>query len=117
MVLVVKGEIMAAQIPVPVSGVTANYTDPNTGMNLPTGWVQIRQINYIPSVSCLVVADVYMDQSMKQSSMSPVFTNILSPVNYGDQNWQTFFDPSVMAQAGNDIQSQAIKYLTAIIGK
>ena len=95
------------------SGFTSNYTDPGTGITLTNAWIQIRQINYTPYSNCLVVTDVYLNES-SFPSMKPLFYNVTPNVNYTDPSWNTYFDPSVMTQSGHDIQAQSLAYLQSI---
>jgi len=105
-----KGEIMAPKT-VADSGFQRDYTDPGSGMNIPTAWIQIRQINYVPSTYCLIVTDVYLDEAAYLAGKSAIFYNIMKPVKYEDADWMTYFDVSVMTQAGHDIQAQSLLYL------
>ena len=94
-----------------VTGITSNYTDPNSGTTLTNAWLQIRQINYVAEVSCLVVVDVYMSEAAYQSGLSPVFYNVLPIVNASSSNFTTYFSINNMKIANHDILSQAVAYL------
>ena len=95
----------------PVSGFTQDYTDPGSGIVITGAWIQIKNILYVPSGYCLVVSDVYKDQSSYQSGMSPVFQNIRYEADYNDSSWNSYFDAAVMDGANKDIQAQAILFL------
>ena len=101
---------MAKTTPV-ASGFTANYTDPNSGVTINNAWLQMRQINYTPYVSCFVVTDVYMSQAAYSAGMSAVFLNVIGLVPYGSSDWSNYFDPGIMQQAGHDIQTQSLTWL------
>lgn len=92
------------------SGFTASYTDPNSGAVYANAWVQLRLISYAPNTSVQVGADVYVDQAAYQSGMQAVAYNILSVVDFGSDDWNTYFDVSVLAQADHDIQSQSLAF-------
>lgn len=98
-----------------LSGFTLSYTDPNSGVVLPTAWAQIRQINYTPEKSCLVVTDIYQNEASKIAGKSPVFMNVVAPVSLGSAAWATYFDTAVMDLALHNIQKQALDYLTETI--
>lgn len=98
----------------PVAGIIANYTDPLTGANFPTAWLDIRQINYRPAKSCLVIVDVYESQGSYEGNLEPIFRNILPPVEANTPAFSTYFDIPVMRQADHDIETQAIAYITSI---
>lgn len=97
-----------------VTGFTAPYIDPNTGMELPDAWINIRQINYIPYGSCLVVTDIYKDYAAYVSGMAAVFNNVVPPVDYNTTEWNTYFDTSILSQANHDILAQSIAFLETI---
>ncbi len=97
-----------------IQGFVTNYSDPVTNASYSNCWLNIRQINYCPNVSVLVVVDLYNSQKDFQDNMASIKQNIGSSVMYGDQNWTTYFDPSVMKQAGNDLVTQAMAYLQSI---
>jgi hypothetical protein len=95
------------------SGMTVTYTDPSSHLTLTNAWVQIKNINYTPNVSCQVVADVYVNQTLFQNGFSPVFYNVLPMCAYNSNDWNAFFDTSILTQAGHDIVAQAMLYLQA----
>lgn len=97
-----------------ISGITANYTDRNSGVNLPSAWLQIRQINYVAEYSCHIVVDVYMDQVSYDGGKEAVFTNIISPLFSVDADFDTFFTVGIMRFADHDIATQAMAYLNSI---
>lgn len=95
----------------PASGFTQDYTDPGSGIIIVGAWIQINNILYVPSGYCLVISDVYKDQSSYQEGMSPVFQNIRYQSNFDDANWNSYFDAAVMDGANKDIQAQSILFL------
>lgn len=97
------------------SGFTLDYTDPNTGIELPDAWAQIRYIVYTPEFNCSVLCDIYKDQEAYESGSAAVFQNIAPQVLYDDMYWNTYFDPSVMNQEDCNIQAMALEYLQVMI--
>lgn len=95
----------------PQSGITINYTDPNSGITIENAWVQITNILYVPATYCLIVCDVYKDEQSYNDGMSPVFPSIRYQSNYNDSNWNSYFDASIMDAANKDIQKQSVSYL------
>lgn len=93
------------------SGFQLNYTDPSSGITILGAWMQIRQINYSPYQSCLVVADVYQNQASYQSGLAPVFYNVAPIVNVDSSDWNNYFDPYILRQANHDIQTQGLTWL------
>lgn len=93
------------------SGFEMNYTDPNSGINLPNAWVQMTNILYVPASYCLIVYDIYADQGSYQTGKSPVFPNNRLQSNFGEESWISYFDPSVMDMANHDIQNDSLTFL------
>lgn len=93
-------------------GFTSNYTDPQSGLNLPQAWIQISTIQYRPYDHVLIAVDIYEDLASKQSGMAPVFQNIQMKIGYGSLDWDTYFDPDSMDVAGHNIQKEAIDWLS-----
>jgi hypothetical protein len=97
------------------SGFTTNYTDPNSGINLPEAWVQITNILYIPYSYSLIVFDVFNDYAAFENQMAPIFTNLRGQINFLTLDWKNYFDPEIMDLPGHNIQKQAISWLEANI--
>ncbi len=92
------------------SGFTSSYTDPRSGAVYPDAWLQIANIDYSPNSNCHVLVNVFVDESAYQDGMSPVVTDIIPTVIFGSDDWNTYFDVSVMAQADHDIQSESLAF-------
>lgn len=100
-----------------ITGYTADWTDPNTGVNYPTAWIRVRQTNYSALTSCFVVTDVYKDEG-SYPGMKPIAENIMPIVLYDetpDSIWMTYFDTSIMDEPNHNIQNQSISYLQSQI--
>ena len=93
------------------SGFTMNYTDPFSGLNLPEAWIQIITINYVPYDHVLIAYDIYENQASYNQKMSPVFSNNQLKINVDSDNWNLYFDPSVMDLAAHNIQKQGLDFL------
>ena len=93
------------------SGFTTNYTNPNSGMQLPQAWVQIDNILYTPYGRTMIVFDIYKDVASFESGMEPVFPNLRGQIEYPSADWNSYFDPSVMDVAGHNIQAQSMSWL------
>jgi hypothetical protein len=104
---ITHGEIMAQQ----VSGFTTNYTDPQSGLNIPEAWIQINTIQYRPYDHTLIAVDIYENLASKESGMAPIFQNIQMKISYGSSDWDSYFDPDAMDIAGHNIQKQCIGWL------
>lgn len=110
---------MRFQLPFTVgaSGFNALFTDPNTGAVYTQGWIQIRYIIYTPNTSCQVVTDVYFNENVYQSgTVEPVSFSIMPVVNYGTDDWNSYFDLSILQQKNSDIQTESLNYLQAKLG-
>lgn len=95
------------------SGFTSNYTDPNSGIEIVDAWFQIRQINYIPETSVLVVMDVYKDYNAYMSKMTPIFYNVLPQVLVGSMSFTNWFTIAIMDEANHNMLTQALGYAEA----
>lgn len=99
----------------PPSGFTTMYTDPGSGITLPEAWIQITNILYVPANYNLIVYDIYVDETSYLQGKAPVFPNNRHQSNFGDEEWDNYFDPSVMAMADHDIQSEALSLLQTVL--
>lgn len=98
------------------SGFQMDYTDSGSGLELPTAWVQITNIMFVPENYCTVNFAIYKDQSAYGESLNPVFISYQQAgKNDGSGNWQAYFDPAVMDGSNHDVQSQAIAFLQSVL--
>src|SRR3989344_6071414 len=91
------------------TGLEHSYTDEKTGITLPSAWLQIRQINYIPNVSCHVVLDVYVNNSEYKAKKQPLIYNVLNHTTHTQEAFTTYF--STDALASSSITVKAMEYL------
>lgn len=98
---------------VATSGFTASYTDPRSGAVYPDAWLQISDIDYVPNSSCHVLVNVFVDETAYQDGMSPVSTDIVPSVLFDSEDWNTYFDVSVLGQADHDIVAQSLAFAQA----
>ena len=93
------------------SGFETNFVDPGTGIELPTAWIQLRNLLYVPYNYVFMVVDIYKDQASYEAGKSAVFSNIQNSVSVGSADWTNYFDPSIMRQADHDFQSQCLSWV------
>lgn len=96
----------------------ASWVDPRSGQTSSNVWVEIRDVDYIPNSRLTVLVNIYLNQQSFLSSKSPISSDVLQNqiVQYGDSNWSTFFDKSVMSQANKDFDTQLLAYVQSILG-
>lgn len=92
------------------SGFSSAYTDPYSGAVYPDAWLQIINIDYAPNSNAHVLVNVFLDEAAYQEGKGPVASDIIPIVIFGSDDWNTYFDVSVMAQADHDIQAQALAF-------
>ncbi len=93
------------------SGFTTNYTDPNSGINLPIAWFQLTSIVYQPYNSVIITYDIYKDFASYDSGKSPFRSSESKQINFPSNDWTNYFDPDFMDAANHNIQKECLGWL------
>jgi hypothetical protein len=99
------------------TGFTTNYRDSNSGIDLPEAWVEVDNFLYVPYNYVFIVYNIYKDYSSYQNNMNPVFQNLRKQIDFGSNDWDAYFDPNAMDEAGHNILKQVINWLQINVSK
>lgn len=96
-----------------IEGYETDWTDPRTGQNFPVAWIVPKPIFYAINGYTSCMANIYVNHQAYLNNFDPM-VQINTVANYDSEDWNTYFETSVLQEAGKDYLSQWYAYLKTI---
>lgn len=96
------------------TGFQFNYTDPDTGINLPTAWIETDPVLYVHDQYVTLLYNIFLSETAKNNGMSPIFKK-RDDIKSTDAAFDTYFALSELNKVNNNIITNSISYLQATL--